>query len=80
MDCEPAQSDWLRGTVRLLLARLEADIFPQIGSRPIADIDAPELLDALRKVEKRGAIETARGSGSLRPSIPLRHRDWSGKT
>ena len=43
----------------LLLARLEADIFPHIGSRPIADVDAPELLDALRKIEKRGAIETA---------------------
>ena len=43
----------------LLLARLDADIFPQIGSRPIADVDAPELLEALRKVEKRGAIETA---------------------
>ncbi len=44
----------------LILARLEADIFPQIGSRPIAEIDAPELLDALRKAEKRGVIETAR--------------------
>jgi integrase len=44
----------------LLLARLEGDIFPQIGSRPIAEIDAPELLEALRKVEKRGVIETAR--------------------
>jgi integrase len=43
----------------LLLARLEADVFPQIGSLPITDVDAPELLDALRKVEKRGAIETA---------------------
>src|SRR5439155_17598009 len=44
----------------LLLARLEADIFPQIGSRPITDVDAPELLEMLRKVEKRGVIETAR--------------------
>jgi len=44
----------------LLLARLEADIFPQIGSRPIVEIDAPELLEALRKVQKRGAIETTR--------------------
>jgi len=44
----------------LLLARFEADIFPQIGSRPIADIGAPELLEALRKVERRGVIETAR--------------------
>ena len=44
----------------LILARLEADIFPQIGSRQIVDIGAPELLEALRKVEKRGVIETAR--------------------
>jgi integrase len=44
----------------LLLARLEADIFPQIGSRPINEIDAAELLEMLRKVEKRGVIETAR--------------------
>jgi len=44
----------------LLLARLEADIFSQIGSRPIADIYAPELLEVLRKVEQRGVIETAR--------------------
>jgi integrase len=44
----------------LVVARLEADIFPQIGTRPIADIGAPELLEALKKVEKRGAIETAR--------------------
>ena len=43
-----------------ILARLEADVFPQIGSRPIADIDAPELLDTLRKIEKRGVLETAR--------------------
>ena len=43
-----------------LQARLEADIFPQIGSRPITEIDAPELLEMLRKVEKRGVIETAR--------------------
>jgi integrase len=43
-----------------ILARLEADVFPQIGGRPIANIDTLELLDALRKIEKRGALETAR--------------------
>ena len=42
-----------------ILARLEADVFPQIGSRPIAEIDAPELLDVIRKVEQRGVLETA---------------------
>jgi integrase len=43
-----------------ILARLEKDVFPQIGSRPIAEIDAPELLDLLRKIEQRGVLETAR--------------------
>ena len=47
-------------TAHRSLLELEADIFPQIGRRPIADIDAPELLETLRKIEKRGALETAR--------------------
>jgi integrase len=42
------------------LRRLEADIFPVIGRRPIAELESPELLDTLRKVEKRGVNETAR--------------------
>lgn len=43
-----------------LLRRLEANIFPRLGVRPVADIDAPELLQVLRKVERRGAEEQAR--------------------
>jgi integrase len=43
-----------------ILRRLEVDIFPQIGRRPIREIEAPEILFALRRVEKRGAIESAR--------------------
>lgn len=39
--------------------RLEQDVFPWIGRRPIADIEAPVLLECLRRVEARGAIETA---------------------
>ncbi len=39
--------------------RLEQDIFPWIGRRPMAEIDAPELLLILRQVTERGAIETA---------------------
>lgn len=33
--------------------------YPLIGSRPIADLTAPELLEVLRKVEARGRYETA---------------------
>lgn len=38
---------------------LNRDLFPVIGNRPIATISAQELLYALRKIESRGAIETA---------------------
>lgn len=39
--------------------RLQQDAFPWLGRRPIGDIEAPELLQCLRRVEARGAIETA---------------------
>jgi integrase len=38
---------------------LEKDLAPYIGSRPIADITAPELLAVLRRIEGRGTLETA---------------------
>lgn len=39
--------------------RFERDAFPYLGRRPVAEIDAPELLAVLRRVTARGAIETA---------------------
>jgi integrase len=41
------------------LRRLERDVFPWLGSRPICDIHAPEVLTVLRRIEARGAGETA---------------------
>jgi integrase len=41
------------------LTRLEQDAFPWFGSTPVGEVTAPMLLAALRKVEDRGAIETA---------------------
>jgi integrase len=41
------------------LRRLERDLFPWVGSRPISSIKASELLISLQRVESRGAIETA---------------------
>jgi integrase len=40
-------------------ARLENDVFPWLGLRPIAEISAVEVLETLRRIERRGAIETA---------------------
>ena len=50
---------WHESHGQKIIRRLERDIFPWIGSRPIADINAPEILDALRRIESRGAVETA---------------------
>lgn len=38
---------------------LKNDLFPPLGKRPISDITPPELLKVLRRVEGRGAIDTA---------------------
>ena len=42
-----------------VLRRLESNLFPELGDRPIAEITAPELLAAVRKVESRGAYDLA---------------------
>lgn len=42
-----------------LRRRFENDVFPYIGSKPISQIDAPELLRVIRRIESRGAIDTA---------------------
>jgi len=43
-----------------VIASLENDVFPDLGKLPIPAIDGPVILAMLRKVEGRGAIETAR--------------------
>lgn len=45
-----------------VLARLEADVFPAIGHRPIAQIQAPELVAMVKKIEARGALDIAKRS------------------
>jgi len=42
------------------LRLLERDLLPYLGSRPVAEITPPELLTALKRIEGRGAIETAK--------------------
>lgn len=42
-----------------IAARMARDIYPWIGGRPIAEVTAPELLSAIRRIESRGALETA---------------------
>jgi len=50
---------WVESHSSKIMLRLENDVFPWLGGRPITDITAPELLSAVRRVESRGAIESA---------------------
>jgi integrase len=51
--------NWSPSHAARSLRQLERDLFPWLGSRPMAEIGAMELLAALQKVEGRGALETA---------------------
>ena len=50
---------WTTGHAKTILSRLESNVFPWLGGRSIIDIKAPELLMVLRRIESRGALETA---------------------
>ena len=50
---------WASSHTLKLVRRMEMYVFPWLGSRPIAEITAPELLAIARRAETRGAIETA---------------------
>lgn len=50
---------WAQSHSAKVLGRLKKDVLPRLGSRPIADITAPEVLEVLRRAESRGANDTA---------------------
>ncbi|HOB93671.1 MAG TPA: integrase arm-type DNA-binding domain-containing protein [Aquabacterium sp.] len=65
---EHVARDWLRlvhepkvsaGYAKRSRIQLEADVFPIIGRLPVASVTAPMLLDLLRRIEARGALDTA---------------------
>lgn len=55
-------SKWTPSHGERIIRRLEKDIFPWLGRRPIIEITAVELLNTLRRIESRGVIETAHRS------------------
>ena len=50
---------WSTGHGVKVLALMVNDLFPFIGARPLAELTAPEVLMHARRVEARGAVETA---------------------
>jgi len=56
---------WQPRTAANILHRLEVDVFPLLGKHPIAAIKAPVVLDVLRQIEKRGALDMAKRQGQV---------------
>lgn len=56
---EKFSSTWAATHAQTVIRRLEANAFPTIGTKPVADVTPVELLTVLRRVEARGAVSTA---------------------
>jgi integrase len=53
------RNGWSEKYAERWLERMEKDLFPWIGGLPLAEVSAPLLLSTLRRIEARGAHETA---------------------
>ena len=56
---EKQSTVWSESHAVRIIRRQERDIFPWIGTKPIADITVPQLLEVIRRIENRGTLETA---------------------
>ncbi|MDS3862247.1 integrase arm-type DNA-binding domain-containing protein [Thermosynechococcaceae cyanobacterium BACA0444] len=58
-------AQWAESHAKVNMQRLERDVFPWLGDRPIVEITASEVLETLNRIVNRGAIETAHRVRSL---------------
>ena len=56
---------WSKTHAVTVMRRMETDLFPHIGAKPVSAIMPTELLALLRKIESRGAVTVARMARSL---------------
>ena len=69
---------WAPSHSEKIITRLQNDVFPWIGGKPVAEITAPVVLDVLRRIEKRGTLDTAhRAKGNI--SQVMRYAIATGK-
>ena len=53
------KTQWAESHSKRVLSRLETWVYPALGPRPIASITPTDVLEVLRRIEKRGTVETA---------------------
>jgi hypothetical protein len=56
---EQQSERWTPDHAARVLQSLEQDAFPSLGARPVNEVETPEILDVVRAIERRGALETA---------------------
>lgn len=56
---EKKRGDWSVSYADKVIRRLEVDVFPWVGAKPIGELTPPEMLAVFRRIESRGVIETA---------------------
>lgn len=62
------KGQWSANHAKAIFTRLEQDVFPFIGSKPIGEVKAPELLAVLRRIEPRtleGAFRVKTACGQI---------------
>ncbi len=59
------KANWTTGYTERVMEWLENNVFPWTKGRPANDVDAPEMLTILRRIESRGALETAHRIGGV---------------
>jgi integrase len=61
-----------------VLRSMEQEAFPAIGHRPVAELESPEIMDCLRAIEARDAIEVAHRTAQ-RIAAVCRHAVLTGR-
>lgn len=63
------EGGWSKVHAETTMERMDKNLFPWLGKRPLNDIEAPEILVTLRRIEARGAIDTTHRVKSILDNI-----------
>lgn len=66
---EVNKGKWTLGYGEIVKSRLERCLFPDLGYRPLASITPQDVLDTLRQVEKRGALDVTKRARQIASSV-----------
>lgn len=66
---EVNKGKWTQGYSDIVKSRLERCLYPDLGHRPLTSITPQDVLDALRKVEQRGALDVTKRARQIAASV-----------